>query len=557
MPPSPVFAPSRQASRQASFRRGLFGISALALAALVLSYGAMCFVYLLVFSPGGWTAGVVVSAVARAREGGAYYEGAGSLLGPSWPYFPLTLIVTHALAAAGLPLLSLPPLLGGATVFLLPLSSAVLSRHLGARWLPSLAVSFALHAVILPKYHTFELIAAGAFPDACVAFFLVLVCSTLGAVELPARAEGDPLARAEGDPLARAEGDPLARAEGDPLARAEGDPLARAEGDPLIERPRWPALATLGACLVAAGLSKQVGVAGVAGSFVYLLLFARARRDLIAVVAAAGIVVVAVVVALPGCFEVAVRVIAHHPRDWNRLAVVLSGLVEKQWPVVLLYAGCLRAVLSATPAVRRRFVHLHVMLVAVLVVQLLATVKEGGGGQGGSYDMELVLMLLLPVVTWAGASWLSRAPETSRAVAVALVSVVGAGVAAYVQHGIFGRRAASWKQQAEASAELARLGREGRVFAYEPEFWAVHQAGLRIATGSAAVWHYATADLLLQDPGWIEPIERAIREQRYALISPAWASLLPAAAAQRLRAEIQASYAPMPGAGWLAPRPRY
>jgi hypothetical protein len=488
---------------------GLAALSSASVAAAIAAYAAVCFVFLTVFSAGHWTTGVVVSAVARAREGGHYYEGAGSLLGPSWPYFPLSVLLTHAFAALGVPLLSACPLLGGASAFLLPLAAAALSRQLGAHWVPSLAFSFGLHAVFMPRFHIFELVAGGFFPDACAVLFAILACVALGSLERAGR-------------------------------------------------PSKLGLALFGACLVAAGLAKQAGVAGVAGSFVYLALLSQAtramRRDLLLVVIAAGAAVLVVLLALPSCWEVTIATMARHPKDWSRLKVVVDGLVNQHLPAALVYVVALPIAASGGREVRARLLHLHCMVLPMLVVQLLATAKEGGGGQANSYNMEMIMLMLVPVPVRALASRLRRLDRALETAAIVAITGTGAKVAADMREGVLKRRDASWREQTTALGEVAALGKKGIVFASEPHFWVVQRAGLRIGTGSITMWHYAVADPEVADPRWLSGVERAIREQRYALISPYWSSSLPQPVIRRLTALIQANYAPAQGTKWLAPK---
>jgi hypothetical protein len=489
----------------------LVGLRAASVAAAVVAYGSLCFVFLTVFSNGHWTTGVVVGAVARARAGGSYYEGAGSLLGPTWPYFPLSVLLTHAFAALGVPVLSLCPLLGGASALLLPLAAAALSRRLGARWVASLAWSFGLYAMVLPRFRIFEIVTGGFFPDASVALLLIVACIALGVLE----------------------------------------------GS---EQPSPVGLVLFGACLVAAGLAKQVGVAGVVGSFVYLSLFSRAtrstRRSLLVVVIAAGAAILAVVLALPNCWEVTIATMARHSKDWSRLKAISGGLTKQHLAAALAYLIALPVAASSSRDVRRRFLHLHCMLLPVVVVQVLATVKEGGGGQYDNYNMEMVMLLLLPAPVWAAASRLRQLDTALQTALTVTIAGAGAKVATEVREGILERGEAGWKEQTTALAEVAGLGQKGIVFAFEPQFWVVERAGLRIGTGSLGIWHYALADPNVTDPKWLSGVEHAIQEQRYALISSQWSSWLPQPVVARLTAVIQVNYAPARDTRWLAPRPR-
>ncbi len=491
-------------------RTGLGGVSVGLVLVLVVSYAATCFVYLSVFSSGGWVGGVVVSSVARARAGGASFETAGSLFGPTWPYFPLVLFLGRGLAALGVPVVSLPAVLGGAATFALPLAAAGLARCLGARWLPSLALSFFLYALVLLRYHTFDLMAAGSFPDALVADLLIVVCLVLARVERSAA-------------------------------------------------PSWPERLAFGAALVAAGLSKQVGVAGVIGSFVYLALASpvkgRVRRELLAVVVASGVVVVAVVLATPGCFQHTVVVISRHAKDWKRLDVLWDHLLGRHLPTLLVYLVSVPAVLQASGDVRRRFLHYHAILLPVIAVQVLATVKDGGGGQYSSYNMELVQSLLLPVAVWAGASTLSRAPPAWQVAMIAVLAGVGVKVSRDVREPIAAGRDASWARMATTAADLRHIAKPGPAFAKEEQAWALHQAGFWLATGTSSLWHYAAADPQATDPRWLEGVERALRERLYTVVQIGCFQTLPDRVIKRLQPLLQAGYVTAPGGAWLVPRP--
>lgn len=478
--------------------------------ALLGAYAALCFVYLSVFSPGVWVGGVVVSTVVRVGDGGAMYDTGGTLLGPTWPYFPGIVLLARALAAVGVPVLLLPVLIGSTSVLALPVVAAGVARAAGARWWPALAVSLCLHALAMTRYHTFEMMAAGAFPDALVAELLLGTCLVVARIERSGTSS-------------------------------------------------WREKLALGAVLVAAGLSKQVGVAGVVGTFAYLVLGSRLRGrprgELLGVVAASGAIVLAVVLATPGCFHHTVVVIGRHARDWSRLGVLVEHLVGWQLLALLLYAACLPAVRRASDEVRHLFACSHAILLPVIVVQVLATVKEGGGGQWDSYNMELVVSLLLPVPVWALATLVNRARPVWQAGVLAVVAAVGATASLDARGRTVARRDGAAASVAATVAELHQLARPGLAFAHESEAWALYRAGFRLATGTSALWHYAVADPTLQDPRWLEGLERALRERRYAVIQPTWMQSLPDAVVERLRPSIDAGYTPALDGRWLVPRP--
>jgi hypothetical protein len=263
-----------------------------------------------------------------------------------------------------------------------------------------------------------------------------------------------------------------------------------------------------------------------------------------------------VVLGMPGCYRHTVEAISRHPKDWNRLTILWDHLLGQQLPAVLLYLVCLPAVLRASAEVRRRFLHYHAVLLPVIAVQVLAHVKNGGGGENSSYNMELVLSLLLPVAVWAGASRLSRAHPAWQAAMIALFSGVGADVSREAEERVVAGRDDSWAQVAAASAELRRVATPGPVFAQEERSWAVLGAGSRIATGCFSLWHYAMADSQMKDPRWLAPVETALRERRYTAVQSVCLQPLPDRVTRRLRPLISAGYATPPGGGdWLVPRP--
>jgi hypothetical protein len=487
---------------------GRVGLVALSLAGVAIAYAATCFVHLFVYSPGDWFAGVLVGSVARAIDGGNYYEGAGSLLGPTWPYFPFCVLVTHGLARVGVPLLLLPPLLGGLSAFLLPVASAAFARSLQARWVPSLIVAFVLYGLLLPHYRAIHQVTAGFSPDACVPLFLTLACATLSQIERSG------------------------------LTRAR--------------------LAGFGLCLLAAGLSKQAGGAGIAGSVAYLVLFSRmekaARWKALAIAVTAGLAVVVVVLATPHCFEVTVRVMSHHPKHWERLAVVWEHLFTNQLPAVLLYLLACTVALTAGAAVRRQAAHLTCVLTLVLVVQVLSSVKDGGGGEHDSYNMDMVVSLALPLAVWA---WGSRLGNVRSGGQVAVIAVACAFCTKALEDGrriIWAGRTDSWISPHGSAKDFAALNKRGPVFATADSYWSLYTAGYRIATTPPAIWHFAVVDPQVTDATWLQGVERAIRERRYTLISPRWSESLPEGVRNRLSADITANYAPTSGTPWWAPR---
>jgi len=505
------------------FRRGSLGLALLATVALVAVYAAVCFVFLFAFSPAYWATGALVTSVGRAMSGGHYYETTGSLLGPTWPYFPLSPLLTRAACALGVPLLSAPALLGGIAAFVLPLSAAALARVLGARWLPSLCVSFALYGLILPRYRILLLLLAAFYPDALAPALLILGCLSLELVE---------------------------RA-GNPWKRVASGWVGA------LWTNRWTVV--FGLSLVAAGLSKQLGLAGVAGAFVYLGVFSRSswptRRSLMAVVVLAGVVVALIVLAMPGCFELTVSVLSRQAKDWKRLEVLWQYLFNRQLPSLIVYLVSLPVAMAANARVRRTFLHLHCVLLPVLALQVLATVKDGGGGENDSYNMETVFSLWLPVAVWACAARLSEAQFGWQAAAMALLSGLAMKSMVQVWQPIWDGRRESWTEQKNVERDVAQIGTPGKVLCHENYFWALEKAGYRIGTGTAALWEYSDADPEMKNPAWIKPIEIAIQQRQYVLISPGWSNTIPRPVVQRLSPLIDANYVQVKP-GWLAPRPR-
>jgi hypothetical protein len=486
------------------------GLVALSLASLVFAYFAVCFIYVFVYSPGLWVGGMLVGTVSRAMYGGPYYDGAGSLLGPTWPYFPLAPLLTHALARLGVPLLVLPSVLGGLSFALLPIASAWFSRNLRAGWLPSLVTSFVLYGLFVPRYHTFELIAAGFFPDACVPLFSILACAM--------------------------------------LAKIEQSGLT------------WVKAVVFGLFLVAACLSKQAGAAAIAGSVVYLLVFSRmakpARYRTLGVAVAAGLVCMAVVFGIPHCFEVTVRVMSHHPKDWERTKVVWEHLFTNQLSGVLLCLIGASAGLSSRPEARRGTLHLCCVLVIAVAVQVLASVKDGGGGENDSYNMELALSLVVPLAAWAWASFLGRTRAWG-ATAVMLVACAFCTKALQGTHKDFWkRREDSWKAVTDGAKELSALGIQGGVFGPPDVYWYVYKAGYSVDTTCTAIWHYALVDPQVHDPAWLRGVRQALSYRRYALISPRWSESLPDEVKKQLGEDIMANYQALPGSQWWGRKPR-
>ena len=344
--------------------------------------------------------------------------------------------MTHALARVGLPLLVLPPLLGGLSVFLLPVASASFAHGLKARWLPSLATSFVLYGLLVPRFRSFYLIAAGFFPDACVPVFSILACVALAAIERSGPTRGR--------------------------------------------------LIAFGACLLAAGLSKQAGSAAIAGSVVYLVVFARmpkaARLRALGVALAIGVVDLAIVVGLPHCFEVTVRVMSHHPKDWERTAVIWDHLFTNQLPGVLLCLIGFSAAFSAGPEARARALHLGCMTVIVVVVQVLATVKNGGGGEYDSYNMEMVVSLTLPLGAWAWATLLRRTESLWSTAVIVAASAFSVKSLEGIHEKTWQGRQSSWVGPMQTAKDFERLGRQGGVFATPDDYWPLYDAGYRIDT---------------------------------------------------------------------------
>jgi hypothetical protein len=486
------------------------GLLASALAALVVSYAAMCFVYCFVYGAGSWATGLLVGAVARAMNGGSYYEGGGSLLGPTWPYFPFSVLVTHAVAKLGAPLVSLPPILGGLSAFLLPFVSAAFARSLGARWLPSLIASFVLYGLLLPHYRTFVHIGAAFFPDACIPLFALLSCIAVAKME--------------------------------------------------DSGPRRLTMVGFGLALVAAGLSKQVGFAPIVSSVVYLAFCSpmpkRTRWIAIGVAMAAAVAVLGVVLGIPHCFEVTVGVMSHHHKDWRRTTVIWDYFFADQLPAVVLSFVAFSAAACAKPLARRRVFHLSTTLAIVFAVQILATVKDGGGGESGSYNMEMVMSLAIPVAAWAWASPFHRESSWAGIGVLLAASLFCTKGLLGTREKIWSQRAASWEPQRELLGEFTKFGKHGDALAPTPHFWALYSAGCRLTTAPEAMWHFASADPAVKDPTWLSGVERAIREQQYTLITPNWTGSLPEGVRRRLSPLISENYGPTAGTSYLVPKGR-
>jgi hypothetical protein len=419
-------------------------------------------------------------------------------------------LVTHAVAATGVPLMRLPAILGGLSAFLLPFVSAAFARSVGSRWLPSLIASLVLYGLLVPNYATFAHITAGFFPDACVPLFAVLSCIAVAKLE--------------------------------------------------VSGPRPATLAGFGLALFAGGLAKQAGLAALVSGVFYLALLSpmprRTRWLAIGVAMAAALAVLAVLLAIPHCLEVTVGVMSRHPKDWKRTTVVWDHLFTNQLPAVLLCFIAFSAAAFAESQVKRRILHLGMTLAIVLGLQVLASVKSGGGGEWDSYNMEMAISLAVPLAAWAWASQLHR--ENSWAVVAVLVGASLFCVKALraTREKISQQCADSWQGQKKAAEELKNAGKQGDAFATVQEYWFLYSTGSRIATSPVAIWHYAVADPTLKDPTWLSGVQRAIREQRYALISTAWSAGLPEEVRTRLTQDILDNYMPTTGTTFWVPKGR-
>jgi hypothetical protein len=166
-----------------------------------------------------------------------------------------------------------------------------------------------------------------------------------------------------------------------------------------------------------------------------------------------------------------------------------------------------------------------------------------------------VVSFLVPVAAWASASRFRRAGRAWQAVVIAATCALGTKGLLDVREKTRAGRKDAYDSQTEKALMVGRLGTRGKVFAQEDDFWFLHKAGFRIGTSPTALWHFAIADPNVANPAWIEGVERAIRERRYAVISPMWAHHLPEAVVRRLDSHLKANYVVAPATNWLVPRP--
>jgi len=276
-------------------------------------------------------------------------------------------------------------------------------------------------------------------------------------------------------------------------------------------RAGWRTLVLLGSLLAAVGLLKQSGLAMYLGLGAYAVLLSgrpvRQRILLVAVLAAAGAVVLGVLLSIPGCFATTVLgMAAHRYRIASFLKAEPYYVLTRFWPVfipALLYVARLgqSGLRKGPPGVKI----LLCFWVPFALIQTAAALKIGGG----SYDFDLVFFLLIPVAALELAAIIPVRRKTQLAALLLLTAVL-----------IQARQTARYVHAAKAerprfreAVQYLETNFRGRPALYAADLYRlVRRAGLLPVSELAAICHHTMG-------GRTPPrVEQAVREQRYAVI---------------------------------------